>query len=53
MAEENELLWTIISTVTETSQGQSSEPNWLEFWSTQEIKIMQENDPAIGEIFKT
>jgi hypothetical protein len=28
MAEENELLETIISTDTETSQGQSSEPNW-------------------------
>jgi hypothetical protein len=50
MAEENELLETIISTDTETSQGQSSEPNWLDFWSKQEFKIMQENDPAIGEM---
>jgi hypothetical protein len=50
MAEENELLETIISTVTDTSQGPSSEPNWLDFWSKQEIKIMQENDPSIGEI---
>jgi hypothetical protein len=43
-------LETIISTVTDTSQGPSSEPNWLDFWSKQEIKIMQENDPSIGEI---
>ena len=43
--EENELLETIISTDTETSQGQSSD-----FWSKQEFKIMQENEPAIGEM---
>jgi hypothetical protein len=35
--EENELIETIISTDTETSQGQSSEPNWLDFWSKQEL----------------
>ena len=50
MAKENELLETIISTDTETSQGQSSEPNWFDFWSKQEIKIIQENEPAIGEM---
>jgi hypothetical protein len=48
--EENELLETIISTDTETSQGQSSEPNWFDFWSKQEIKIIQENEPAIDEM---
>ena len=52
MAGENELLETVISTVTENSQGQSSEPNWLDLWSKQEIKIMQENSPAIGEILR-
>lgn len=52
MAEENELLETSINTVTETSQGQSSEPNWLDFWIKQDIKIMQENDPAIGEVLR-
>ena len=50
MAKENELLETIISTDTETSQGQSLEPNWFDFWSKQEIKIIQENEPAIGEM---
>ena len=50
MAKENELLETIINTDTETSQGQSSESNWFDFWSKQEIKIIQENEPAIGEM---
>ena len=54
MAEETEFLNSIVSTITETetSQSQNSEPNWLDFWSLQEIKIMQENDPAIGDIHR-
>ncbi|CAG2225233.1 unnamed protein product [Mytilus edulis] len=52
MTEENSLLNTIVCSVIDNTPDQNLDPNWLDFWSMEEIKNMQEEDPAIGDMLR-
>ncbi|CAG2243557.1 unnamed protein product [Mytilus edulis] len=52
MTEENSLLNTIVCSVIDNTPDQNLDRNWLDFWSMEEIKNMQEEDPAIGDMLR-
>ena len=52
MAEEEDLLYTIVFSLIDNphSCDKNTDPNWLDVWSQEEIKIMQANDTIIKNV---